>query len=162
MLEKYNEWSQPQKNPVKTIPIFYCSAYGNTELLAEQVKAGILEVINDAQVDIYNIIEHEMGALSAVLNSADAFAIGSPTINRDAVPPIWVLLSHVDAINNQKKPCLAFGSFGWSGEAVPNIITRLNNLKMNVFGDGLKVCFVPSQEDLKKAKELGVQFAQSL
>ncbi|WP_040196904.1 FprA family A-type flavoprotein [Candidatus Soleaferrea massiliensis] len=160
--EMYKVWSQPQKNPVKTIPVFYCSAYGNTGKLAEKIKEGILEVYSDARVDVCNIIEHDMAQLSALLNSCDAFAVGSPTINRDAVPPVWVLLSHVDAINNQKKPCLAFGSFGWSGEAVPNIAARLNGLKMKVFGDGYKVCFVPSEEDLQKAKELGREFAQSL
>ena len=103
-----------------------------------------------------------MGEMAERLNSSDAFALGSPTINGEAVPPAWMLLSHVDAINNKKKPVLVFGSYGWSGEAVPNISARLTGLKSSVFGEGMKVTFVPSKEDLEKAKELGKAFAESL
>ncbi len=54
-----------------------------------------------------------------LLNASDAFAVGSPTINQDAVAPIWNLLSHVNAIGNKKRPALVFGSFGWSGRLCP-------------------------------------------
>ena len=74
---------------------------------------------------------------------------------------MWELLSHVDAINSKKRPALVFGSYGWSGEAVPNIIARLNGLRMSVFEDGMKVTFVPSDEDIKNAEELGFRFASS-
>ncbi len=110
----------------------------------------------------YDILEHDINELSALLNRSDAFALGSPTINGDAVPPAWILLSHVDAINNKKKPVLVFGSYGWSGEAVPNLSARLTGLKMSLFGEGLKVCFIPSEEDLKKARELGKAFGETL
>ena len=88
--------------------------------------------------------------------------LGSPTINRNAVPPIWNLLAHIDAIGNQKKPVAVFGSFGWSGEAVPLLNGYLSNLKFNVAMDGLKVTFVPSEEDLKKAFAYGKEFAEKL
>lgn len=160
--ERYNEWSTPHRNQHKTIPVFYCSAYGNTGLVAQQIHDGILDVIPDADVTIYNLNDHETGGLGAVLNRSDAFAVGSPTINGDAVAPVWNLLAHVDAINNKKKPVLVFGSYGWSGEAVPNLTARLQGLKMNVFGEGLRVQFVPSPEDLTRARETGREFAKTL
>lgn len=160
--EKYKEWSQPVKNEKLTIPIFYTTAYGNTGRIADAIRHGILESKPDADVATYDIIEHNMNELSALLNRSDAFALGSPTINGDAVPPAWILLSHVDAINNKKKPVLVFGSYGWSGEAVPNLSARLTGLKMSLFGEGLKVCFIPSEEDLKKARELGKAFGETL
>lgn len=162
VLERYNEWSAPRKNEHKTVPVFYCSAYGNTGLVANELKLGILEIIPDAQVDIYNLNEHDIAGLTSVLNTSDAFAVGSPTINSDAVAPVWSLLAHVDAINNKKKPALVFGSYGWSGEAVPNLMARLQGLRMNVFGEGLRVQFVPSQEDLNRARETGREFAKTI
>ena len=75
---------------------------------------------------------------------------------------MWNLLSHVDAINNRKRPALVFGSYGWSGEAVPNLTARLKGLKSNVFEEGFRTIFVPSEEELQKAKEFGKRFAQSL
>ncbi|WP_343208195.1 FprA family A-type flavoprotein [Anaerolentibacter hominis] len=160
--DQYARWSEPSVNEVKTVPLFYCSAYGNTGEIAKAIQKGILSVIPDANVEIYDINEHDMGTLQAVLNSSDAFGIGSPTINSDAVGPVWNLLSHVDAINNRKKPVIVFGSYGWSGEAVPNLTDRLKGLKTNVFGDGLKIPFVPSEEELKKAEEFGAEFAKTL
>ena len=160
--EKYAEWSVERKNEVPTIPVFYCTAYGNTGKIAQAIAEGIHRVLPDAKVPVYDIIDHDMGELAAQLNSSDAFAVGSPTLNADAVAPVWQLLSHVDAINNKKKPCLVFGSYGWSGEAVPNVTARLNGLKMAVFGEGLKVTFVPSEEDLQRAAALGEEFAASL
>ncbi len=82
--------------------------------------------------------------------------------SRETAPlPVWNLLAGIDAINAAKKPALVFGSFGWTGEAVGNIQTRLMGLKMNVFEDGFKVTFVPSEEDLENAKEFGKSFALS-
>ncbi len=103
-----------------------------------------------------------MAELQSALNSSDAFAIGSPTINADAVAPVWNLLSHVDAINNKKKPALAFGSYGWSGEAVPSIIARMQGLKLKVYEEGFKFQFVPSESDIEKATEIGREFAKTI
>ncbi len=158
----YKQWSQPHKNEVPQIPVFYCTAYGNTGLIAEAIKEGIESVLPNANVTLYDLVEHDIAALGAVLNASDAFAIGSPTLNRDALPPVWQLISHIDAVNIQKRPVLLFGSYGWSGEAVGFLKQRLTSLKLNVFGDGFKVTFVPSEEDLKNAKELGAEFAKSL
>lgn len=161
VLDAYDKWSQPVVNEVPLIPVFYVSAYGNTEKLAEKIREGILEVKPNAECKLYNIIEHDMASLHALINRCDAVAVGSPTLNRDAVAPVWNLLAGIDAINSAKKPALVFGSYGWTGEAVGNLQARLTGLKMNVFGEGLKVTFVPSEEDLEHAKEMGKAFAES-
>lgn len=156
----YELWSRPVVHEKPLVPIFYCTAYGNTRLVAEQLKEGMYSVIPDIDCELYDLIDEDMGQMQKLLNQCDAFLVGSPTINRDALPPVWELLSHVDAINNQKKPCLAFGSYGWSGEAVPNLNARMKGLKMDVFGEGLKINLVPSHEELRKAWETGEAFAQ--
>ena len=159
--EMYAQWSAPRKNAVPVIPVFYCSAYGNTRRLAERICAGIKKAVPSAETATYDIIKHPMTELAALLNSCDGFAIGSPTLNRDAVPPVWILLSHVDAINSAKRPALIFGSYGWSGEAAANIKARLEGLKMSVFEEPFRVTFVPTEEDYQKAEELGQRFAAS-
>lgn len=162
VIEKYKAWSTEVKRENKLIPIFYCSAYGNTEMLALNILKGIKEVIPNAQVEAYDIIYHDMDKLSALLNQCDAFLLGSPTINKDAVPPFWNLLSHVDAVNIQKRPVALFGSYGWSGEAVKNLKSRLNDLKTKVFEEDMRIVFIPTEDDLKKAKEFGKAFAKTI
>lgn len=162
VMEQYRSWSQPVAKEKKSIPVFYCSAYGNTGKIAAAIAEGIGQVLPDADFRSYDVNDYDMDFLQGLLNASDAFAVGSPTINQDAVAPIWNLLSHVNAIGNKKRPALVFGSFGWSGEAVPNLTARLTGLKSSVFGEGFKVTFVPSEEELQKAKELGRAFAESL
>lgn len=50
---------------------------------------------------------------------------------------------------------MVFGSYGWSGEGVPNVCARLTSLKCALAAEGLKVNFVPTAEDLDKAFALG-------
>ena len=161
VIEAYEEWSKPVVNEKPLIPVFYVSAYGNTQKMAEKIREGILEAKPEADCQLYNIIEHDMAELHGLINRCNAVAVGSPTLNRDAVAPVWNLLAGIDAINCGKKPALVFGSYGWTGEAVGNVQARLQNLKMKVYEEGVKAVFVPSEDDLAHAKEVGKAFAES-
>ena len=84
------------------------------------------------------------------------------TINRDAPKVVWDVLSSVDAIGTRGKVAGAFGSYGWSAEAVEMIKTRLSQLKYNFFGDGIKANFMPSDEDLQSIKEYAIGIASEI
>lgn len=161
-IASYKDWAEPKKNTKAVIPIFYCTAYGNTLKLALAIRDGILSQIADADVQLFNLVQEDINYLCDIMNSSDAFLIGSPTINRDAVPHVWHLLSGVDAVNCRNKNVGIFGSFGWSGEAVKFIEQRLQALKMKVFADGFRINFVPSDDDLQRAKEFGADFAKGI
>ncbi len=163
VLTRYRGWSAeaPPRAHVR-IPVFYATAYGNTERIAEGIRQGVLQALPDAECTLYNVNEHDMATLQELLCQSDAFALGSPTINADAVPPMWELLSHIDAINCKKKPALLFGSFGWSGEALGQLQARLEGLKMKVYAEQLRVPFVPSDADIQTAASLGQAFALSI
>lgn len=161
-IAQYDAWSDLPAREGKLIPIFYCTAYGNTRRVAEALREGILAALPDADAPLYDIIEHDMGEQAGLLNRADAILLGSPTINRDAVPPLYVLLSHVDAIGSRDRPALVFGSYGWSGEACANIAARLQSLKMKPWGEGFRVNFVPIEADLARARAEGEAFARSI
>lgn len=160
-MDCYRQWSTLVPREKKLVPIFYTSAYGNTRAMAKKVAEGVCSVL-DADVQVYDIIEHSMAEQAELLNECDGFGIGTPTINRDAVPPTWQLLSCFDGINSGKRPCVVFGSYGWSGEGVPNVCARLTSLKCNLVAEGLKVTFVPTEDDLQRAFELGVALGKAL
>lgn len=161
-MKKYREWSETvlQKNDPKKVPIFYVSAYGCTRTLAQKAQ----EVLRRRgfACEIYDIICHDMGKLKEEIDKADAFMLGSPTINRDALKPVWDIISCTDAIVNKGKQVGIFGSYGWSGEAVPMLVNRINDLKLKAFEDGCKACFVPSAEELKNMEEYTERFADAI
>lgn len=161
VIDKYTEWSTPKEKGESCIPIFYCSAYGNTKMLAESLCDGANKV-DGVSSKAYDINDNDMSDLSALINESDAFMLGSPTINSDAVEPVWSLINSIDVINNKKRKALVFGSYGWSGEGIPNLIERLKGIKNDVYNEGLKVCFVPTEEDLKNCIDLGEEFAKAV
>ncbi|MCL2773504.1 MAG: FprA family A-type flavoprotein [Oscillospiraceae bacterium] len=160
--EMYAEWSQTHKNEVEQIPIFFCSAYGNTAALANHIKSGITEVKPNANVEIYDLNCFDMGKLSQIMHDSDAFLIGSPTINRDAVLPAWNLINTIDAVSMKGRACAVFGSYGWSGEGCGNLISRLQGLKLKVGETPCRCQFIPSKSELAEAVRFGKEFAESL
>jgi flavorubredoxin len=158
----YLKWASIARPSHKQIPIFYCSAYGHTRLLANHVERGIRRGLPTAQVRVFDLVNANLAQMAEALNLSDAFVIGSPTINRDALPVVWNLLAGIDAINIGKRPVALFGSYGWSGEAVPHLAERLTSLRAKVFETQLKVQFMPTPDDLIDAEQLGEDFAASL
>ena len=158
----YDKWSACAVRNSKLIPIFYCSAYGNTALLAGKIADGIKSVLTDATVDLFDLTITEACGLAGMMNNADAFLLGTPTINKDALLPVWQLVNSIDAINCKGRPVSAFGSYGWSGEGVPAVLARLKGLNMSVFEEGCRCRFVPSDAELQNAYEFGARFATAL
>ncbi|KRQ87253.1 Flavo-diiron protein FprA1 [Caloramator mitchellensis] len=161
-LDLYYEWSKPILNIPKSkyALIAYVSAYGYTRDIAKAFSEGFKDV--DCEVDVVDITEIDLEELVAKAEQAKALLVGSPTINQDAVKPVWDFLSLVSPIANRGKIAMAFGSFGWSGEGVQLITDRLKGLKFNVMEPGFKVCFKPSEEDLEKARALGRQIGEEI
>ncbi|MBS5825487.1 MAG: FprA family A-type flavoprotein [Clostridium argentinense] len=154
----YREWAKEATIDEKNIQIFYVSAYGNTELMAKSIA----KIIEDKKIkaEIHEITTTDLNEMIELVNNSSGIIIGSPTINQDAVEPTWNLLAHVSAIINRGKAASAFGSYGWSGEAVPMLNNRLKELKFKTLSEGLKFNFVPSKEDFAAAENFVEDFLQ--
>ena len=151
ILNLYKEWATEEEIDNKKIEIFYISAYGNTEEMAKFLKQKVEELGYIA--DITEITSIPIEDSISKIERAAGFMVGSPTINQDAVKPSWDLLSLVSPIVNRGKAAMAFGSYGWSGEGVKMLTSRLKDLKFKVVEPGLSFCFVPSDNDYKNAEE---------
>ena len=127
--------------------VVYVSAYGYTRALAQAAR----EALEEEGVETYMADLVSGAADMETIGQADLLLFGSPTINRSALKPILDVLSAVDAVNTSCKKAAAFGSFGWSGEAVPMLTRRLAELKYKTM-DGFAVTFAPTETDLANMK----------
>ncbi len=159
----YKEWSHDitEKNNPPKVVIAYISAYGCTRRMAEELEKAIKDT-GSIEVELMNIIYSDIHDIKEKVEKADGVLFGSPTINRDAVKPVWDLLSMVEVFKNKGKLCGVFGSYGWSGEAVKMMEERVKSLKLKLFGEGITAKFVPSEEELKKIYEYGKAFAEAM
>ena len=158
----YEQWSTPEdKNETPKIVICYVSAYGYTANLAKKIAEG-LNQNNDVDVKLYDVINYNQNELLNEISTADGLLFGTPTINSDMLEPIRDLLTHMNPLVHGKKVAAAFGSYGWSGEGVPNAEARLKELKMKMLTPSLKINFKPSVKELKKAYDFGCAFREKL
>lgn len=158
MLDTYEEWCRVvNPNPRKTVIIPYVSAYGYTRQLAETIAKGI-EESGEIDVRCYDMVEAEQAKVLEELGFADGILFGSPTIVGEALKPIWDLTTSIFAGTHGGKLASAFGSYGWSGEAVPHLIERLKQLRMKVTDEGFRVKFKPGEDNLIDAYDYGYNF----
>ncbi|KYH30299.1 MULTISPECIES: FprA family A-type flavoprotein [Clostridium] len=135
----------------KNIQILYVSAYHNTEIMAEYLGKKLNE--KGIKTEVHEITSLKLEKAVELVNRSTGFLIGSPTINQDAVEPVWRLLAAIPIIQNRGKACGAFGSYGWSGEGVKMMTDRLKSMKFKVVEEGFKFKFVPDKEEYRAADE---------
>jgi flavorubredoxin len=145
----------------KSLMIFYMSSYGNTARMAEAIYAGA-DAVEGVRVSLFDLEGGEVEPFVDLIEGADGLVFGSPTINGDAVKPVWDLLSSLVVVNLKGKLGAAFGSYGWSGEAPGMIEARMRGLKMRVPLSGVRVKLIPSEEELDTCRDYGRAIASTL
>ena len=162
MVGLYREWAlEPDRNEKKTVIIPYVSAYGNTKLLAETIAEGIRKA-GDIDVKLFDMVYEDIGDVMQEIKMADGFLLGTPTLVGEALPPIWNITSLLNARIHGGKYAGVFGSYGWSGEAVPNVLGRLKQLKLKLVGEGFHIRFKPNEEELTDAFNYGLTFGTAV
>lgn len=162
-IDLYRQWAAPpapDDDQRPKIVMAYVTAYGYTEMIANGVLEG-LAMVADFNVKKFDLVYTPVDEVVKDLAHADGLLLGSPTINGDTLPPIWELLTQLSPINHADMVGAAFGAYGWSGEAVPNIEARLNALRMRVL-PGLRINFKPSAANLEEAFSWGMEFGKAV
>ncbi|MEQ9235711.1 diflavin flavoprotein [Coleofasciculus sp. E2-BRE-01] len=159
-LHDYRQWGQQQTEQDLTIALIYASAYGNTATLAQAIARGITKT--GAAVESINCEFAEPGEIEAAIQRCDGFLIGSPTLGGHTPTQVQTALGIV--LSNAAKTKLAgvFGSYGWSGEAVDEIESKLLDAGYRLGFEPIRVKFKPDDETIQYCKEVGTDFAQAL
>jgi flavorubredoxin len=158
ILEHYDVWSQ-QKSKVKAL-VIYDTMWHSTEMMAKAIVEGLVEQGVSAQLfDLSST--HRSDIITEVLD-AGALIIGSSTLNNGMLPHMADLLHYMKGLRPAKKIGAAFGSYGWSGEAVKLITTAMEEMKFEILDPGIKVQYVPQDDDLERCADLGRKIAQTL
>ncbi|MGL5634680.1 MAG: FprA family A-type flavoprotein [Sarcina sp.] len=162
VISLYKEWSKPAPlNEIPKIVVPYVTAYGYTGMIAEEIVKGFKSA-GTFDIKLYNVIEHNEADILAEIATCDALVVGTPTILGDMLEPIRVLLAKLNPIIHGGKVAGAFGSYGWSGEGVPRLQSRLKELKMYLPLEPMNINFKPSDDELKACFEYGESLGKTL
>ena len=158
----YHQWSAAHINSGrKKVVVGYASAYGHTKRMAELITEGVKdsEKIDVTLIDLGVAPDKQ---IEEAFSNFDALVIGSPTINADAVAPVWRALDGISAITARGKVAAVFGNYGWSGEAVGLLEERLEKMRLVVAHPAVKVRFGLTNEDEIRCRALGETIADAL
>ncbi len=160
-IQAYDVWSKPlPENEPKKALIYYVTAHGNTKQMAETIATGLSSA--GISVETFDVTEIDPATHLDRIEQCDLLLVGSPTINNDAVQPIWTLLSSLATLDIKGKVAASFGSIGWSGEAVTFMDQRLLQLKFKVPKEGLTAVLTPSSQELQTCEAFGSELASVL
>ncbi len=158
IVQAYVEWSR--QKPEKKAVVIYDTMWHSTQLMAEAVAEGIHE--EGVRVKPIKLREnHRSDVMTEVLDSK-AVVVGSPTLNNGLFPTLADFLAYMKGLRPKNKIGAAFGSYGWSGEAVGLIHKQLEEIGFEMIDDGLRRQYVPDNEGLEACRELGRKIGRAV
>ncbi len=144
--------------PVKNrVLIAYVSAYGFTKSIAKKLSEGLAEV-DGIEVDLCDLEKTDPAIVSDKIAKASGYLLGSPTINQNMLPQLYNVFAMMTPIREKDKLAGCFGSYGWSGEAEKDLISNIENMKLNYCGESIFIKFRPQENDNERIKNYGKKF----
>ena len=145
IMKKYQQWSKGELDE-NSVLIIYDTMWGSTEKIAialynEIARRGI-------PVRRFRLFNSDYSDVITEAMKARAILVGSPTLNKTVYPSVAEYLAYQRGLKPMNKIGMAFGSFGWSGGAVDEIIKELEATKIALLDEKIEIKFVPKKEDL--------------
>ncbi len=156
----YRQWCQQQPRQTLKVALIYASAYGNTATMAQAIAQGLIKA--GVAVETINCELAEASEIAQVIQACDGFIIGSPTLGNHAPLQIQTALGIVLSSATKTKLAGVFGSYGWSGEAIDLIETKLKDGGYRFGFETIRIQFSPSPDALDACTTSGANFARQL
>ena len=160
IVELYQKWADAYQEDQVTI--VYDTMWQSTRKMAEAIADGIREASPATTVKLFNIARDDKNDVLTEIFQSRAVLVGSPTINYGHSFAIAGLLEMMKGLKFKKKKGAAFGSYGWSGDAVKQLNALLTEAGFELVNDGIAKLWVPDDDALDDCREYGRQFAQAL
>jgi flavorubredoxin len=158
IVQAYLKWclQEPQQKAV----VVYDTMWHSTERMAEAITAGITA---EGIVAVpRNLRAYHRSEVMTEVFDARAVVVGSPTLNNGLFPTVADFLCYMRGLKPRNKIGAAFGSYGWSGEAVKLIETELREMKIEPVEPGLRVQFVPEPSVVDACREFGRKIGRAV
>ena len=153
IVEKYLEWANNYQE--NQITIIYDTMWNSTRKMAEAIAKGIEKKDNKITIKLMNSAKDDKTDILTEVFKSKAILVGSPTVNNGYLHSIAGILEMIKGMKLKGKKAAAFGSYGWSGEAVKLITEELRKAGFEILNDGIKVEWTPGEEETSKCIEFG-------
>ena len=160
IVERYLQWASDYQTDQVTI--VYDTMWNSTRVMAEQIAAGLREASPATTVKLMNASKDDKNDIVTEVFRSKALLLGSPTINYGYSHAIAGLLEMMRGMKFKNKRAAAFGSYGWSGDAVKYLGTRLAEAGFSVVDEGTRSLWVPDADEQQRLRTYGRELAAKL
>ena len=160
IVETYQKWAKAYQE--NQITIIYDTMWNSTRRMAECITEGLRQADPTLTVKIYNSAVDDKNDIMTEVFKSKAILVGSPTINYGFLFSIGGILEMMRGLKFKNKAAAAFGSYGWSGDAVKLITEGLKNGGFNVVNDGLKLMWAPDEAARETCRQFGRDFVAAI
>lgn len=154
--------------------ILYSTMTGSTKKIATILNEKFEE--QNITSEVIDVNKVPMEEVMKSINKADAIFFGSSTRYADMIGNMEDVLKNLKSLNLESKLGAAFGSYGWSGEAIEVIQDYLNKTNLKVLNTSdvikstgmidielpLRIRFLPKEDNLKSIERLVIYIADLL
>lgn len=158
IVEKYLQWADNYQE--NQITLLYDTMWESTRVMAEQIAKGIRQADDQVTVKLYNLAKTDKNDAITEIFRSKAILLGSPTVNNGILVSVAALLEEMKGLKFRMKKAGAFGSYGWSGEAVKNLSDRLADSGFTVVDQGLRLTWAPDEDGKQLCRRYGAEFAE--
>ncbi|MGI6238594.1 MAG: flavodoxin domain-containing protein, partial [Christensenellales bacterium] len=160
IVEQYLAWAADYQED--QITIVYDSMWGATRTMAEAMAVGIARADKSTTVKLFNAAKTDKNDIITEVFRSKAILVGSSTINNGHLFSISGLLEMIRGLRFKNKRAAAFGSYGWSGEAVKQLTAKLREAGFLVEDEGRRALWAPDEAERAACAEFGEKFANAL
>jgi len=132
--------------------------WGSTEKMALSMAEGLFS--RGYAISMINASLTSRATVITEIMFSEILIVGSPTINNGIFPSLADILTYVKGLKPQNLRGQAFGSYGWSGEAVTLLKEMMLAMNIKLSGEAISFQYVPDSSELQKAFEFGVMVAE--
>ena len=158
IVKKYQQWAAQE--PENSAVILYDTMWEGTRQMAEEIGQGLAG--NSVPYKVFHVAATDRNDIITEVFKSKAIIVGSPTFNQGILPTMSPVLEDLRGLKFQNKIGAAFGSYGWSGEAVKIIEGHLDRCKIQIVAEGVRAKWQPKLDDLTKCRELGRKVARAI
>ncbi|MFH0825771.1 MAG: flavodoxin domain-containing protein [Pseudomonadota bacterium] len=158
IVEAYARWTR-QETKQKAV-IVYDTMWHSTENMAKAICDGLAE--NGISVKMLDLKDNHRSEIITEVFDAKAVILGSATLNNGMLPRMADFLCYMKGLRPMNKIGAAFGSYGWSGEAVKLMTAELEAMKVKIVNPGIRHQYVPDHAGLKQCVDLGRKIAEAI
>ncbi len=153
IVEQYLEWAKDYQE--NQITIVYDTMWNSTRRMAEAIAQGITEQDSEVTVKLMNASKEDKNDVITQIFKSKMILMGAPTVNNGYLYSLGGLLEMTKGLKFKNKKAAAFGSYGWSGEAVKLLTGHLRDAGFAIMNDGLRQLWVPDEEHLLECVAYG-------